>query len=284
MDYRLMPKSGQKVSTVGLGGTSLHAISEDLGLRMIDQALASGLNMIDLTVESPEVFPMVRKALKGHRERALLGLHLGLTFLKDGQYKRTRDLGLVQRGFEKQLEDLGTDYADFAYLHYVDELEDANNIFSAGTFDLALNLKKQGRIRQLGISSHKTEICRKFMATQEIDLFMFSINPAYDLDPIANNPMNEDWSSGNNLQIIKDRAELYREAEKQLIPITVMKPFGAGRLLDERTSPFKRAMTVPQLVQYCLDKPAVVTCLAGLASENDLNQLLAYYDSSPAQR
>ncbi|MDR2302012.1 MAG: aldo/keto reductase [Deltaproteobacteria bacterium] len=284
MDYRLIPKTGQKVSTVGVGGTSLHSIDEDLGLRIVSRALESGVNMIDLTVESPNVFPVVRKALKGQRERALLGLHLGLTFLKDGQYKRTRDVSIVRRGFEKQLAELGTDYADFAYIHYVDELADVETIFSSGTFDLALKLKKEGRIRQLGFSSHKTEICRRLLATKEIDIFMFSVNPAYDLNPVANNPMNEDWSDQNNLRVIKDRSELYRQAESEGVPITVMKPFAAGRLLDERSSPFKRAMTVPQLVQYCLDRPAVVTCLAGLAAESDLNELLAYYDSTPAQR
>ena len=63
-----------------------------------------------------------------------------------------------------------------------------------------------------------------------------------------------------------------------------MKPFSRGRLLDARTSPFKRALTVPQCLQYCLDRPAVVTCLVGVASESDLDGLLHYYETPHSER
>ena len=38
------------------------------------------------------------------------------------------------------------------------------------------------------------------------------------------------------------------------VAITVMKLLGAGTLLKAESSPFGVAMTVPQCIQYCLDR------------------------------
>lgn len=57
--------------------------------------------------------------------------------------------------------------------------------------------------------------------------------------------------------------ELYRRCEKEGVAISVMKPFCAGQLLDARKSPFHKALTPAQCIQYALDKPGVVTVLGG---------------------
>ncbi|GAB6909251.1 conserved hypothetical protein [Desulfosarcina cetonica] len=284
MEYRDFPKGAGRISTVGIGGSKLHAVSEKEMVEMVDFALESGFNTIDLAVETADVFPKVRKALEGRRDKFMLGLHLGLTFQEDGQYKRTREIGEVAGGFERQLAALGTDYADIGYIHYVDDIDDYNNVFASGTYAFALKLRRQGRIGKLGFASHRPDISRKFLEDCEFDLFMFSINPAYDLDPVTHNPLEEDLSSLNALSVAQERAELYRLAEKLGVGITVMKSLGAGRLLDDRTSPFKRALTIPQCIQYCLDRPAVLSCMVGISSVDELKGLAAYYNAGNAAR
>lgn len=284
MEFRTFPRGGERISTVGIGGSKLHVVSESEMVEMVDFALESGFNTIDLAVETADVFPKVRKALEGRRDRFMLGLHLGLTFREDGQYKRTREIGEVAGGFERQLAALGTDYADIAYIHYVDDIDDYNNVFATGTYAFALKLKRQGRIGKLGFASHRPDISRKFLEDGEFDLFMFSINPAYDLDPVTHNPLEEDLTSLNALNVARERAELYRLAEKLGVGITVMKVLGAGRLLDERTSPFERPLTVAQCIQYCLDRPAVLSCMIGVDSVDNLRALAAYYDTSREER
>ena len=101
---------------------------------------------------------------------------------------------------------------------------------------------------------------------------------------MGNNPLEEDWSALNSVNVAQERTELYHLAEKKGVGITVMKPLGAGRLLDERTSPFKRALTVPQLIQYCLDRPGVLSCMVGADSVANLEALAAYYDTSAEDR
>ena len=242
------------------------------------------MNTIDTAASPFGIFPKVGRALRGCRDRFIIGLHLGLTFREDGQYVRSRDLDVVKRNFDEQLEALGTDFADIAYIHYVDELDDYEKVFQNGIYDYAQQLKKEGRIRKVGFGTHRASIGLKFLQDGAFDVFMFSINPAYDLDPVSPNPLEEDFSKFSRLAIAKERAELYHVAQKLGVGITVMKPLGAGRLLDVKTSPFKRAMTVPQCIQYCLDRPAVLSCIVGVRNLDELKQLVAYYRTSPSER
>jgi predicted aldo/keto reductase-like oxidoreductase len=102
-----------------------------------------------------------------------------------------------------------------------------------------------------------------------VDMFMFSINPVYD------------YTNGNQYGTTgdaSDRMDLYREAEKLGVGITVMKPFAAGLLLDSRQSPLGIELTRGQCLRYALDKPGVLACLPGVGSLKEVKELLKYYD------
>jgi len=66
----------------------------------------------------------------------------------------------------------------------------------------------------------------------KIDIFMLSLNAAYDFEP-----------SGEKLTLSDTRMKLYQECSKSGVGITVMKPYGGGKLLNERTSPLGRKMS-----------------------------------------
>ena len=78
--------------------------------------------------------------------------------------------------------------------------------------------------------------------------------------------------------------ELYRRCEKEGVAISVMKPFCAGQLLDARKSPFHKALTPAQCIQYALDKPGVVTVLGGPGNIAQLEESLQYLDASEEER
>lgn len=98
-----------------------------------------------------------------------------------------------------------------------------------------------------------------------LDMMMFSINPAYDY-------RKGEYGIGN----VEERMALYRRCEKEGIGISVMKAFGAGQLLNEKTSPFGKALTEYQCIQYALDKPGVVTVLPGIRGKEDLKRILKF--------
>ena len=60
-----------------------------------------------------------------------------------------------------------------------------------------------------------------------------------------------------------ERAAVYRRCEAEGIGISVMKPFSGGQLLDASISPFGKALTVYQCLQYALDRPEFLPCCRG---------------------
>lgn len=81
-----------------------------------------------------------------------------------------------------------------------------------------------------------------------------------------------------------ERTALYRECERRGVGITVMKLYAGGRLLNAKTSPFRRAMTVPQCIQYAPDRPAVLSYLPGVVSLAELKSTLQYCSATRGER
>lgn len=282
VEYRNMP-NGQTVGTIGVGAVHWHEIGEQESLKIIDFAEEHGLNLLDFAMAYNTPLPILGKALSHRRERFVYQLHLGLTF-PDGQYERTRDVVQTKAAFEKQLRMLGTDYADIGYIHCVDEAEDFDEVFSRGVYDYALGLKEKGVIKQLGFATHTIDIAEKFLEVGGFDMCLFSINPAYDFDPVANlafEGLNAPDDVPENAS--RRRYAFYDECARQGLGITVMKAYGGGTLLDE-TSPLGKPMTPPQCIQYALDRPAVLSVIVGINSLAQLESAVRYYDATAAER
>ncbi|WP_291583839.1 aldo/keto reductase [Bacteroides sp.] len=283
VEYRTVSKSGTKLSTIGIGSGQILDMPVKEAIDLFEFATEHGINFVDLAVPYVNSLETFGKALKGRREKWKIQMHLGCIF-RNGQYMRSRNLTHVKKGFEEQLNLLGTDYADFALIHYVDDENDFDRVFSSGIFDYARKLKEDGVIRHLGFASHNVDIANKFIEACEIDTFLFSINPAYDFDPVQNAPMGGGFSMGDSSSIAEARMNLYKKCEAQGIGIVVMKALAGGRLLNEQSSPFKRAMTIPQCLQYCFDRPAVLSSLVGIRSKEELRDVLQYYNTTTEER
>ncbi len=283
MEYRIS-NQGDRISTIGIGSAHMHEITKEGIREIVDLAEKEGVNLIDLAMSYPEPMAHIGAALKGRREKFFLQMHLGLTF-PEGQYLRSRNLDLVRESFEKQLADLGTDYADFAFIHCVDEQDDYDIIMKSGIIEYAQELKRKGKIRYLGFASHTVEICHQFLETGLFDTCLFSINAAYDLNPVDNIPFEELDTKGKDKTIgSKERSRFYRECDKNQVDIQVMKAYGGGTLLKAESSPFNRAMTIHQCLKYVLDRPAVMSVPVGVRSLQDLKDALEYYQVSDEEK
>ena len=63
-----------------------------------------------------------------------------------------------------------------------------------------------------------------------------------------------------------------------------MKPFFAGQLLTDDQSPFKKALTHTQCIQYALDRPGVLTVLPGVITMEHLDQVLQYLNATNEEK
>lgn len=265
METRKLPRGNEEISVIGLGSGSLQGSVDEM-TAVIRKAMERGINFFDVAPSREEPLYAYGKAFKGKRDQVYTQMHFGAVY-KDGKYGWSRDLDEIKKQFRKFLEILDTDYTDFGYIHCVDDVDDLEDVLNNGIFDYMKELKEKGVIHHLGFSSHNPEIARRLIETGEFDLFMFSINPAYDYTT------PDEYAFGS----LNERNELYLLCKKLGVGISVMKPFQAGQLLDARTSLFKEAFRHEQCLQYCLDKPAVITTLPGVRDMADLERIL-YFD------
>lgn len=273
MEYRTLPHGGEKISVIGLGMGSIHNSNVAEIEHIVRTALDAGVNYFDFVPSKVIAFEGYARALKGQRDRAMLQVHIGADYSRDA-YGWTTDPKRAIPEFEARLKLLGTDYADFGFIHCIDEDADFDKIINGGIWDWALKAKQEGTIRHLGFSTHSVSIAQRFLETGAMDIGMFSMNPMYDYtDESA-------YGKGKTA----DRAELYREFEAAGVGISVMKAFAGGQLLDAAKSPFGHALTTTQCMQYVLDKPGVLTVLPGVRAMSDLDDVLAYLDAAPEER
>ena len=150
----------------------------------VTQAVEAGVNCMDLYTPDPDLRSRVGRALRGRREQFVLQAHL-CTVWQNGQYKATRDIGEVRASFEDVLRRLETDYIDVGMIHYVDTMDTWNTVANGEVMRYALEQKRAGRIRCIGLSSHNPEVALAAVESGLVEVLMFSVNPCYDLQRIA---------------------------------------------------------------------------------------------------
>lgn len=286
MQTRRMEKAGFGVGVIGLGGEYLSGLSEQQTREIFDLALENGVNYLDVFMPEPEVRSNIGAALRGRREQMLIQGHL-CTVWEDGQYRRTRDLEKTKAAFHDLLTRLETDYIDVGMVHYVDSFEDLEQTYAAGVFDYARELRAQGIIRSIGLSSHNPDVALKVVQSGDIDVLMFSVNAAYDLesaDADVEALIEFHGLSKDGWEINPARRALYEACERAGVGITVMKPLGSGLLLDAARSPFGVALTPVQCCHYALTRPGVVCVLPGCHTTDELRDVLRYTGATEKEK
>ena len=284
MQYRKFGRQEWNVSEIGLGCEHLQGKSTDTVVEVVNTAIDAGINILDCFMSEPGIRSDLGIALQTRRRKMLIQGHLRSVW-KNGQYGRTMDPDAVKESFEDLLTRLQTDYIDFGMIHMVDSEKDFHEIFDGPIIRYALNLKSQGVIRCLGISSHNSSVARLAAESGLIDCMMISANPSYDMlhpSRMKLSPSQEDLDCIQGMD--SERARLYQLCENQGIAITTMKTFGAGRLLNPTLSPFRKPMTDYQCIHYVLDRPAVVSAMIGMKTAEEVSRAAAYYSASDDEK
>ena len=268
MKYRTLPHGGEKISILGLGTSSIQASSEKEIEETVTCAIENGINYFDMASSEAKPFPAYGRAIAGMREKVYFQIHFGADYSR-GVYGWTTDLEKIKRSVDRQMKALKTDYIDFGFIHCIDDESDLRKIEKSGVINHILRLKEQGIVRHVGLSSHTPSVAGRVLDMGILDMLMFSINPGYDYQ-------RGDYAIGS----VSDRMELYRRCEKEGVGISVMKAFSGGQLLSDKTSPFGKALTEYQCIQYALDKPGVLTVLPGVRGKTDLKHILGFCDAT----
>ncbi len=148
MDYRILGRTGLKVSAFGVGGGGPSRLgqryekSETDSVTIIREALDSGVNFID-TAETYGTEGIVGQAIKG-LDRNLLVLSTKKSV------KRETTPADVRAGLETSLRNLGVDYIDIYHLHGV-IAEDYDYLLTE-IVPVLQSLQQAGKIGYIGIT------------------------------------------------------------------------------------------------------------------------------------
>lgn len=279
MEYRRLGSTGLEVSAIGLGTEYLIDQPQEHVVKVIHKAIAQGVNYFDLFYAQPEFRDKMSAAFEGHRDRVLLGAHLGATW-EEGQGGRSRDPQVCERFLLDFLNRYKTDYVDVLLLHNCDEQDDYDELTSPdGPLGLARRLKQEGKARAIGFSGHTVETALQAVENPDLDVLMYSIN-------IAGNA-------------IPGRRELFNSCVRHGVGVVAMKPYAGGRLfLKDRSISIERTklggppkelrksteITPVQCLAYTLAQAGVSTAVPGCRDLPQLADALAYCRATAEQK
>ena len=210
MEKRLLEKLGIETSLLGFGCmrfpvTADGKIDEPEAEKMIDRAIASGVNYIDTAYpyHNGDSEPFVGKVLKKYdRNSFYLATKLPLW-----QINSIED---VDRVFAEQLERLQVDYIDFYLMHAMGKAS-WDKMLEIGCVKRLEELQKEGKIKYLGFSFHDS-----YEAFEEIVNYR-----EWDFCQIQLNYMDTEEQAG---------MKGYRLTEQKQLPLIIMEPVKGGSL------------------------------------------------------
>ena len=170
MKYRLLPRTGWKVSVISYGCMSLSigqgAIKQKANQRLLEKAADLGINFFDTAdlYDKGENEITVGKALKTRRKELFIATKVGNQWRADGSgWDWNPSKQYILKSAEESLRRLQTDYIDLYQLHggTIDDPIDE----TIEAFEL---LKEQGKIREYGISSIRPNVIRTYVNQSNI--------------------------------------------------------------------------------------------------------------------
>lgn len=249
MQYRMLGRSGERVSAIGLGGwhIGLPKVSEKLSLTIIRSAIDNGITFLDNSWDYNDGASERRmgKALQnGYRNRVFLMTKI------DGRSKSE-----AQRQLDQSLKRLKTDCIDLVQHHEVLRYEDPHRIFDKDGANAALlSARKAGKLRFIGFTGHKDP---------HIHLHTLEVAKArdfvFDAVQLPLNVMDAHYRSFARLVV----PELVRDG----IGVLGMKSLANGIILRSKT------VTATECLHYALSLPTSVV-ITGIDSLKILKQAI----------
>ena len=167
VEYRQLPHGNaqEQLSVLGLGMGGIQNCPEDEIEEVIRIAIANGVNFFDLCAGGKNVYAPFGRAIAGQRKKVHFQLHFGAVYNEKGEYGWSRNLQKIKEMFAWELETLGTGYADFGFLHCIDEDEDFEKLQTSGILEYVQKMKEEGKVRYIGFSSHTPSVAHRVLDT-----------------------------------------------------------------------------------------------------------------------
>lgn len=244
MPKRRLGKTGYQASIFSLGGQgSLESQGdEDNCIEIINRAYELGVNYYDTSPIYKDSEKYYGKAMGGWRDKIFLASKTDI---------RDRDGSLKE--IEKSLKRLNTDYLDLWQIHHLETMSEVDQVTRKnGALEALLEMKEQGVVKHLGITSHTyPELLIEMMKRHPFDTVLCPVNVGdMSMDP----------------PYIKT---VLKEAKKRNVGVIGMKVFAQGYAFHPDA-----ATTAWELISYSLSQD-VSTIIVGIDTVAQLEENVA---------
>jgi predicted aldo/keto reductase-like oxidoreductase len=241
---RSLGQTGQRVSILALGGWHIGAVKDDNeAVRIMHAAIDEGLTFFDNAWDYHD-----------GRSEELMGKALAAEGKRNQVFLMTKNCNRDAKGTRQCLEDslrrLRTDCLDLWQFHEINYDNDPDWIVERGALAEALKAQKEGKVRFLGFTGHKSpHIHRKMLDKHQWDAVLMPINVC-------------DYFYRSFVH------EVVPEANNRNIAVLGMKSLGGGQPGRLVTA---NVCTAEEAISYALSQP-IASLVTGIDSMEVLKQ------------
>ena len=198
MEYRVLGKTGLKISRLGLGGIPIQRIDAAGTRKLLERLMEAGVNYIDTARGYTVSEAYLGEALEGIRSHFVLATK---------SMSRTREE--MAKDIEISLHNFRTNYIDLYQIHNP-SLQQLDQVMAeGGALEALMEARSAGKIGHIGVTAHSVEVFEKALTLDWVETIMFPYN------------------------IVETQGEaLIHEAAKRNIGFIAMKPLAGGAIED----------------------------------------------------
>ena len=165
MEYRVLGKTGLKISRLGFGGIPIQRIDAEGTKALMHQMKDAGINYIDTARGYTVSEEYLGYALEGIREHFVIATK---------SMARTKEA--MAADIDISLKNLRTDYIDLYQVHNPSPAQLEQVMAPGGALEALLEAKQAGKIGHIGLTAHSLDVFRTALDLDWVETFMFPYN------------------------------------------------------------------------------------------------------------
>lgn len=166
MRYNVFGRTGHTVSRLGFGAMNLPGVPFEQARDALNYALDHGITYIDTAAGYRNSEEIIGKSISHRRQEYFLATKT-----------KMRDYESAKAEIDRSLQRMKTDYVDLLQIHYVNQVQEFKAAMSEnGAYRAALEAKKEGKVRFIGITGHRPDLLAKWIAPGQFDQVLFHLS------------------------------------------------------------------------------------------------------------
>ena len=165
MEYRILGKTGLKISRLGFGGIPIQRIDAAGTRKLILKMKEAGINYIDTARGYTVSESYLGEALEGVREDFILATK---------SMSRTKEA--MEKDIDISLSNLRTNYIDLYQIHNPNPAQLQQVMAPGGALEALTEAKEAGKIGHIGVTAHSLEVFQAALELDWVETIMFPYN------------------------------------------------------------------------------------------------------------